>query len=371
MNNLGLVLSGGGARGAYQAGVLCAWRDILPQTMPFQIISGVSAGTINSIKLAEYADDTNLGLNEMASLWKNLQTSDIYNSDFRSVLRNLYHMLRSGKEMIETTQLPRSFLSTEPFYHYLLSHFDMSRVHHHIEKMAELCVAINCFDYTEMKNVTFFQTQKEIKAWERQTRRGIKTHLNLQHIMSSIAVPFIFPAIHIQGHYFGDGSLRNMAPLSPAVKLGAKRIISINLRGQAAQNKKNSAPNLGHIVTAIFNSIFLDAVEFDTQMMLRINRLTEQLPHPDSTTHSIELCNISPDIDFGSIALKYRKKFPRSIRTLLGGWTSPELLSYLLFDGEYCAELIELGERDGKLYRSLLQDWINPKVAGTVPGAQP
>lgn len=357
-HTLGLVLSGGGARGAYQAGVLSAWRELMPGKLPFSIISGVSAGTINTIKLAEYADHTPTGIDEMLALWKSIRTSDIYNSDFRSVLSNIYHIARSSKKQPEHHEAPRSILSTEPLYHYLLRNFNMSQVHQQIANNPDLCVAINCFDYTDMKNVTFFQSQQAISSWERPSRRGLPSILSLQHVMSSTAVPFIFPTIHIQGHFYGDGSLRNIAPLSPAVKLGATKILSINLRGNTSKIKPGGAPGLGQIATAIFNSIFLDAIEFDTQMMHRINRLTERLSHPDPTTHPIELCNISPDIDFGHVAEKYQKKLPRSLRYLLGGWTSPELLSYLLFDNEYCSELIELGERDGKLYRYMLREWL-------------
>lgn len=357
---LGLILSGGGARGAYQAGVLSAWTSLLSGPLPFDILSGMSAGTINAIKLAEHMNHSPVAIQEMIKLWSKLKIEDIYESDFRAVIGNLLQITRSssGKIREGKQEQIKSLLNTEPFYHYLIKNFDLGKIQRNIQANPDKVLAINCFDYTEMKNVTFFESGKSLPTWERPTRRGISTVLSAKHVMASIAIPFIFPVIEIDEHYYGDGTLRNMAPISPAIKLGATKVISINLRGGQQKLEPGIPPSLGQIAGAVFNSIFLDAFEFDAQMMHRINRLAQKLPHRDLTTKHIEICNISPDINFGKIASKYQKKFPKSLRYLLGGWTTPEFISYLLFDDEYCQELIEQGYKDGKLYRSLLENWL-------------
>jgi NTE family protein len=354
-----LVLGGGGARGAYQAGLLKSWESVLKQGGKLDIISGVSAGAINAIKLVEHAENLWEGVTHMNKLWLNLSTSDIYETNFRAVVGNLFRLTRSSRKNQEAEgSITRSILDTKPLYQFLIKNVNMSQVHARLDRDPGLALIINCFDYIKMKSIAFYQSRASQKEWDRITRMGRPARLNVKHVMASCSVPIIFPTINIDGHFYGDGSLRNIAPLYPAIELGAERIICLNLRGISSSAAKQKAPSLGHVAEALFDSMFMDAVDYDAQVLNRINILTAKIPGGDSEMKVIELCLITPEINFGAIAQQFQKKFPKSLRYLLGGWISPNLLSYLLFEGEYSRVLMEQGFNDGKMYLETIEKWL-------------
>ncbi len=356
-----LILSGGGARGAYQAGILSAWKDIFQRNGNIEIIVGVSAGSINAVRLMQSAPNYSTGVEAIVDLWSNLVPEQIFESDFRAVVKNLIRLVRSSrhqKNYQNDTSLINAVLSTAPLYDYLRKNTDMGQVQQRLRTLPDHSLAISCFDYTDMKNVTFFQTREACPSWERPTVRGVRTSLTTEHIMASCAVPLIFSPVVMDGHYYGDGSLRNLTPLNAAIRLGAERIINISLRGNSYQQKSNVAPTLGRIAATMLDSMFLDSVDIDSQFMNRINLLATKINETDRDVRIIDLCRVGPMLNFSEIAGKYRKRFPKTLRYLFGGWISSELLSYLLFDGEYAKELIEYGKQDGELFLDVVEEWL-------------
>ncbi len=355
-----LILSGGGARGAYQVGILSAWKDIFRRNGNIEVICGVSAGSINAVRLMQSAPNYLRGVESLEDLWLNLTTDQVFESDFKAVIKNLMRLLQSSRHRRpgQGDTIINAMLSTAPLHNFLRNNLDMGQVQQRLRTLPDHSLAINCFDYTDMKNVTFYQTRQSCPSWERPTVRGVRTSLTTEHIMASCAVPLIFPPIIMDGHYYGDGSLRNMTPLNAAIRLGAERIININLRGEPYQRGVNAPPTLGRIAATMLDSMFLDAVEIDAQFMNRINMLAMRVPENERDVKIIDLCRVGPMIDFSQIASKYRNRFPRTLRYLLGGWISSEMLSFLLFDGGYAQELMECGRKDGELFHDLIEEWL-------------
>lgn len=356
-----LILSGGGARGAYQAGILSAWQDVFRRNGQIEIIVGVSAGAINAVRLMQSAPNYASGIEAISHVWTQLTPDQIFESDLKAVVKNLMRLVRSSRHQRnhgQETNLINAVLSTAPLHSFLKRNADMGQVQQRLRTLPDHGLAISCFDYTDMKNVTFFQTREACPSWERPTVRGVRTSLTIEHVLASCAVPLIFPPVIIDGHYYGDGSLRNMTPLNAAIRMGAERIINISLRGDSYQQKNNAPPTLGRIAATMLDSMFLDAVDIDSQFMNRINLLATQIPDDKRDVRVIDLCRVGPMLDFSLIASKYRKRFPKTLRYLFGGWISSELLSFLLFDGEYAKELIECGKRDGELFLDVVEEWL-------------
>ena len=356
-----LILSGGGARAAYQAGILGAWKDVFRRNGQIEIIVGVSAGAINAMRLMQSAPNYASGVDAISHLWTSLAPEQIFESDLKAVVRNLVRLVRSSRHQRvrgPDSNLINAVLNTAPLHAFLRRNTDMGQVQQRLRTLPDHGLAISCFDYTDMKNVTFFQTREACPSWERPTVRGVRTSLTIEHVLASCAVPLIFPPVIIDGHYYGDGSLRNMTPLNAAIRMGAERIINISLRGDAYQQKNDTSPTLGRIAATMLDSMFLDAVDIDSQFMNRINLLATKIPGAERDVRVIDLCRVGPMLDFSLIASKYRKRFPKTLRYLFGGWISSELLSYLLFEGEYAKELIECGKRDGELFLDVVEEWL-------------
>jgi len=355
-----LILSGGGARGAYQAGILAAWKDVFRRNASIEIMVGVSAGSINATRLMQTAPNYATGVEALEHLWGNLVTDDIFETDFKAVAKNLLRLMHSSRAIgsAHAETIVNSILSTAPLFDYLRKNIDMGQVQQRLRTLPDHSLALSVFDYTDMKNVTFFQTRDTCPSWERPTLRGVRTTLTVEHIMASCAVPLIFPPILMDGHYYGDGSLRNMTPLNAAIRLGAERIINISLRGDSYRNPTHAVPTLGRIAATMLDAMFLDAVDIDAHFMNRVNLLAHHLPEKDRDVRLIDLCRVGPMLDFSMIAQRHRGRFPKTLRYLFGGWISSELLSYLLFDGHYAQELMEYGRKDGELFLEVIEEWL-------------
>jgi len=362
--SLAIVLTGGGARAAYQVGVLRAIGRRLPQTK-LDIITGVSAGAINAIFLASRRGRLTDVVNELASVWSELQLKDILRIDARSLL---------GKAGAWATKLASGGSSVGPRVHGLVDTTPLREllerlypeneagaiagVAENIARCEPRAVAVTSLDYNTGRTVTWV-TGCEIETWERPLRRSVLTDLKIDHVMASAALPFIFPAIQVGRHWHGDGGIRLSAPLSPALHLGATRLLAISTHYpktfvEADEPQVIGYPPPAQILGQLVNAVFLDVVDEDAIRLERSNEFLRELPPRQRRGYRIvDFAIVRPSQDLGRIATQYEPRLPRSFRYLTRGLGTKEtsdadFLSLLMFVPEYLRRLIELGERDGE-----------------------
>jgi NTE family protein len=277
----GLVLTGGGARAAYQVGVVKAVRDILgnPVKNPFPILCGTSAGAINVATLAVFADDFSRGVANLLEVWENMRCEHIYRTD-------AWHVVRSGARWLSAMMLlsrhnPISLLDNAPLRDMLGKSLDFERIQLHIDAGALYAVCVTASGYTSGQSVSFFQGGSGLEGWERNQRIGAAVSIKLDYLLASAALPFIFPAVKVHREYFGDGSMRQIAPVSPALHLGADRVLIVGTGRQNtgdARARSNTYPSLAQIAGHALNSIFLDSLMVDIERLERINRTLRLIP---------------------------------------------------------------------------------------------
>ncbi|MGB1062640.1 MAG: patatin-like phospholipase family protein, partial [Ketobacter sp.] len=322
-----LVLSGGGARAAYQVGVLKAIADIMPESTrnPFGIISGTSAGAINAVALASHADNFRNAVYNIETVWKAFRPQQVYRSDPVGVFSNAMRWLAS---LLFASRNRSSLLDNEPLAELLGRMIRFDNIQEAIDDGFLRAISVTASGYSSGHSVAFFQGSPDISAWKRFQRIGMRTHLNLEHLMASSAIPVVFPAVRINREYFGDGAVRQLAPLSPALHLGARKILVVGVSGNRSapqvQRPVDDYPSLAQISGHLMNSIFLDSLEYDVERMERINDMLGVIPPNvrqkyQSSLHPIESLVISPSQCLDRIASKYLHVLPTSIRVFLHG----------------------------------------------------
>ncbi len=368
-----LILSGGGARAAYQVGVLKAIAELIPDTgqNPFQIICGTSSGAINAVKLASEADNFHRSVLNLDNLWSNLQSHKVHHVGVHSIFKGLLKLFASFFHSGLSEGKPLSLLDNEPLYQLLLKHVDMHRLNDMIEKEQLHALCIAALGYSSGHNISFIQGHASISGWKSARRSGVKTTLTHNHIMASAALPAIFPSVRINREFFGDGALRQTAPLSSALNLGAKKLFVIGVSGNASlpyeRETINHSPSIAQVLSQLLNSAFIDSMEEDVDMVNRINTFSEALSkekQKELNVNTVDVLVIEPTIKFDELAGEYIQNLPRSMRGLLkiiganpaGGGSS--LASYILFERQYCRALIKGGYQDAMDQSEKIREFI-------------
>ncbi|MBL7555399.1 MAG: patatin-like phospholipase family protein [Bdellovibrionaceae bacterium] len=362
MSQIALILSGGGARGAYQAGVAQGIYEVLKSAgLPMKIdhFSGVSAGAINAAHLASQWNDQEHAIKTLVDLWSQLKSSDIYYTDAINLgkigLKWVSELSLGGAT--GTANEGRALLDTEPLKAFLKKKLETDKIASNLDKELFRSLIITAVDYYDSTAVSFIQTKKDFKSWKKQRRTSEEAKITVDHILGSSAIPLLFPPRPIENRFFGDGCVRNSHPCAPSIYLGAQKLLVIGVKSRASNfYEKDShvmtkAPSVARVVNLLLNAVLLDNVEHDVERLIRMNQIVHQADNsPNLSYKKLDFVFISPSRDIGALASKHMSKVPRIIRYLIKGLGSlddaNELVSYLLFESPFCSELIEMGFQD-------------------------
>ncbi|WP_249676399.1 patatin-like phospholipase family protein [Pseudomonas abieticivorans] len=373
----GLILSGGGARAAYQVGVLAGIADLLPAgaANPFPVIVGTSAGAINAVTLASGAMHFGDAIHRLTAFWQAFQSHRVLRSDWPGVIRQASRFV--GHSLLGLGRhLPVALLDSSPLRELLDTHLDLRGIDQALAQQHLRAVAVTAFGYESSQAVTFYQGAGAIQPWLRHRRVGVPAALTVEHLLASSAIPLLFAPVRIGAEYFGDGAVRQSAPISPALHLGANRVLVVgvsgNPRGPGAPDSSERVfsgqqPSLAQIGGHMLNSTFIDSLEDDIELLQRLNQLSQLLPE-QSPAHGlglspVEVLVIAPSQPLDEIASRHRRELPAALRLFLRGpgatkTSGAGVLSYLLFEAGYCSELIELGRRDAMAKQAELRRFL-------------
>lgn len=362
MQKTALILSGGGARGAYQVGVLKGLSEIfktLKIENPFQILSGTSAGAINTAQIAASPDDFDTTVEKLIYLWSNLSPEQVFKADILSMNKfSLSGLLGVGQKSSAFSM--NSMLDTTPLKKLIEKNCDFSQIQKNLDSLKYESVIITANNYIEGSAVSFVQTPQTFDSnklnWGDTRRKPTKTILNSSHILASSAIPILFPPVLVDDEYYGDGCVRNNTPCSPSLRLGAQKLFVIGVRTQqkvlaeAVQKKSQpEAVSMIRILNTLLNAVLLDSVEQDVQRIQRINQLVEG-SQKNANLKKIPAICISPSRNIGELARDRSHKLPRILRMTISAFgnldEASEIISYLMFEADFCKQLIDMGYED-------------------------
>jgi len=361
---LGLVLTGGGARGAYQAGVLSIVGDMAHKegkNFPFPIITGMSTGAINSVILASHIEeDYRKAFDYLENLWANIHCEDIYKTGGYNILKNIFKwlfVLSTGGIGNQAVNL--ALFNTRPLRKFLKINTNFKKIQQRIQEEYFLGMGITALSYESGHSTTFFQGSKQFEPWDRHQRMGVRSKLGISHVMASSAIPLLFPSEGLNKQFYGDGSLRNPTPLSPAIHLGAEKLFVIGVTNKISSKPVKTLPTPGKIMSVLMDSIFLDSIDSDLERLERINQLVGST---EEKFKKIETFVISPSEDIGQIAKEEERHLKPFIKFLVNRLGSDEevsdLVSYILFEPPYTQRLIDLGKKDALNRKEEIEKFI-------------
>ncbi|MGH9148014.1 MAG: patatin-like phospholipase family protein [Vicinamibacterales bacterium] len=377
------MLSGGGARAAYQVGFLRLLAREFPDVMP-SILTGVSAGGINAVYLAARQEPFAERVENLANVWAGIRIDDVFKVDLRDLasrsLRWGGRLLSGGKYLLPPA---RSMVDTAPLRAllgrlFLAKNIEIAGITRSLQAGWLRAIALTASSYTTGQSVTWVQNRDDcgIDTWERPLRKSVSCGLGVEHVMATCALPFFFPAVKVGDAWYGDGGIRLTAPLSPAVHLGATRIIAVSTRSARSREEADRPATAGYpppaqVAGVLYNAIFLDQLDGDALEMQRINHLVAQLPaaQRDGLRH-IDLLLLRPSIDLGRLANAYEPELPRAFRFLTRGLgtretRSNDMLSLVMFQRDYVRRLIELGEADASAKIAQIRRFLSEEHDGS------
>ena len=376
---VGAVMSGGGARAAYQVGVLRAIATMLPRAAPnpFAIICGTSAGAINATSLASNADRFAAGVARLVKVWGNLHIHDVYRSDLFGILGGVLRCLAALLVKNRPESDPVSVLDCSPLSSLLGRTIDFGRIQHVIAAGHLKALSVTASSYVSGDSVTFYQGNGSQWPWRRAHRVGRSVDIAISHVLASCALPLVFPAVPIDREHFGDGSMHQLAPVSAALHLGARRVLVIAVGsttpGERVVDDIRATPSLAQIAGHLLNAVFIDTLDMDLERLQRVNQTLASVREDTGWRSSPELKAIDtlvirPSERIEAIATAHARELPRAMR-FLGrrlGVLDPNgagVLSYLLFERAYCRDLIDLGFADGMSRREEIRDFLGCRDA--------
>lgn len=379
-----LILSGGGARAAYQVGVLSAIRELLAEDAdnPFPVIVGTSAGAINAVALACGAQRMRASIERLTHIWRGFSTDRIYRSDLPGVARQAAGFVANSLLGLDR-EVPVALLDNRPLGELLRRELDLDGIPAALASGQLRAVAVTAFGYNSGQAVTFYQAAGPIAAWRRHRRLGVPAQLSHAHLLASSAIPLLFPPVRVGREFFGDGAMRQSAPISPALHLGARRVLVVGVSGQPLAGAGDAAaggpplpnpPSLAQLGGHLLNSTFIDSLESDIELLERLNQVSG-LVAPEqrgSYMQPVDVLVIAPSRPLEEIAMRHRQLLPRALRLFLRGPGATRaggatVLSYLLFEAGYCNELIELGYQDAMNRRAELERFLGLPVLHAQP----